>query len=76
MDDYDTALGLVAAGAGVAVVPDLSAQNPPPGTLLTPLDLRRRSEVAFRGGSAAHPAVQALIAALREALPPEVAVTA
>ncbi|MGW6310077.1 LysR family transcriptional regulator [Streptomyces niveus] len=72
VDDYDTALGLVAAGAGVAVVPDLSAQNPPPGTVLTPLPLRRRSEVAFRGGSAAHPTVEAFIAALREALPAEI----
>lgn len=71
VDDYDTALGLVAAGAGVAVVPDLSAQNPPPGTVLTPLPLRRRSEVAFRGGSEAHPTVEAFIAALREALPTE-----
>lgn len=73
VDDYDTALGLVAAGAGVAVVPDLSAQNPPPGTVLTPLPLRRRSEVAFRGGAAAHPTVEAFIAALREALPAELA---
>lgn len=73
VDDYDTALGLVAAGAGVAVVPDLSAQNPPPGTVLTPLPLRRRSEVSFRGGSAAHPTVEAFIAALREALPTELA---
>lgn len=73
VDDYDTALGLVAAGAGVAVVPDLSAQNPPPGTVLTPLPLRRRSEVAFRGGAAAHPTVKAFIAALREALPAELA---
>lgn len=72
VDDYDTALGLVAAGAGVAVVPDLSAQNPPPGTVLTPLPLLRRSEVAFRGGSAAHPTVEAFIAALREALPAEI----
>ncbi|MFE4610414.1 LysR family transcriptional regulator [Streptomyces niveus] len=72
VDDYDTALGLVAAGVGVAVVPDLSAQNPPPGTVLTPLPLRRRSEVAFRGGSAAHPTVEAFIAALREALPAEI----
>ncbi|WP_405796851.1 LysR family transcriptional regulator [Streptomyces sp. NBC_01506] len=73
VDDYDTALGLVAAGAGVAVVPELSAQNPPAGTVLTPLPLRRRSEVAFRGGSAAHPAVEAFIAALRDALPTELA---
>ncbi|MET9555386.1 LysR family transcriptional regulator [Streptomyces sp. NPDC006645] len=73
VDDYDTALGLVAAGAGVAVVPDLSARNPPPGTVLTPLSLRRRSEVAFRGGSAAHPTVGAFIAALRESLPTELA---
>ncbi|MEV8364262.1 LysR family transcriptional regulator [Streptomyces niveus] len=72
VDDYDTALGLVAAGAGVAVVPDLSAQNPPPGTVLTPLPLLRRSEVAFRGGSAGHPTVEAFIAALREALPAEI----
>ncbi|WP_381796067.1 LysR family transcriptional regulator [Streptomyces niveus] len=74
VDDYDTALGLVAAGAGVAVVPDLSAQNPPAGTALTPLPLRRRSEVAFRAaGSAAHPAVEAFIAALRDTLPAELA---
>ncbi|MEU0524718.1 LysR family transcriptional regulator [Streptomyces niveus] len=74
VDDYDTALGLVAAGAGVAVVPDLSAQNPPEGTALTPLPLRRRSEVAFRAaGPAAHPAVEAFIAALRDTLPTELA---
>ncbi|MFD5895222.1 LysR family transcriptional regulator [Streptomyces sp. NPDC060366] len=72
VDDYDTALGLVAAGAGVAVVPDLSARNPPAGTTLTPLPLHRRSEVTFRAaGSAAHPAVEAFIAALRDTLPPE-----
>ncbi|WP_055480973.1 LysR family transcriptional regulator [Sphaerimonospora mesophila] len=69
VDDYDTALGLVAAGVGVVVVPQLSALRPPSGTSLTSLPLRRRSAVAFRGGSAAHPAVDAFTTALREALP-------
>ncbi|GHG16810.1 LysR family transcriptional regulator [Streptomyces zaomyceticus] len=69
VDDYHTTLGLVAAGAGVAIVPELSAQVVPPGATVTPLPLLRRSSVAFRVGGSAKPAISAFIEALREALP-------
>ncbi|RLV09802.1 LysR family transcriptional regulator [Streptomyces griseocarneus] len=70
VDDYDTTLQLVAAGAGVAVVPETSALTPPPGVRVTPLPLIRRSAVAHRGGATAHPALGAFVTALREVLPP------
>jgi DNA-binding transcriptional LysR family regulator len=68
IDDYETTLRLVAAGAGVAVVPEYSALSLPPGATLTPLPLTRQSAVAFRGGSVTHPAVGALISALQDVL--------
>ncbi|MEU4625787.1 LysR family transcriptional regulator [Actinoplanes sp. NPDC023801] len=64
VDDFGTVLALVAAGQGVALVPRLAADNLPPGVHLLPLPTRRRTRVAFRQGSAAHPAVAAFIAAL------------
>jgi DNA-binding transcriptional LysR family regulator len=69
VDDYDTTLGLCAAGTGVATVPELSALAPPPGVVMTPLPVVRRSAVAFREGSSAHPAIQAFKIALHDALP-------
>ncbi|HEX4247648.1 MAG TPA: hypothetical protein VH008_07260 [Pseudonocardia sp.] len=39
--------------------------------MLTPLPMHRRTVVAFRCGAATHPAVLAVIAALRSAVPPE-----
>jgi DNA-binding transcriptional LysR family regulator len=69
VDDFDTALALVAAGAGVAVVPQLCALAPPDGIRLTPLDAHRHSAVAHRDGAAAHPAVRAFESAVRTALP-------
>jgi DNA-binding transcriptional LysR family regulator len=66
-DDFATVLALVAAGQGVSLVPALAAGSPPPGVHLVPLDLRRRTRIAYRRGSAAHPAVAAFVDALRTA---------
>lgn len=71
VDEFATVLALVAAGQGVAVVPQLGITGPAePGVVLTRLAMERRTYVAFRSGAAAHPAVAALDAALRAALPP------
>jgi DNA-binding transcriptional LysR family regulator len=66
-DDFTTVLALVAAGQGVAIVPQLAALEPPPGVRLIALATRRRTRTAFRRGSAAHPAVAAAFAALDDA---------
>ncbi|WP_200207906.1 LysR family transcriptional regulator [Micromonospora coerulea] len=63
-DDFDAALALVAAGQGVALVPELAAGQPPPAVHLLPLGLRRRTGVAYRKGAGEHPAVAACVAAL------------
>ncbi|MFD3680099.1 LysR substrate-binding domain-containing protein [Streptomyces sp. NPDC058613] len=74
VDEFATVLALVAAGQGVAVVPQLGVTAPPdPAVRLTRLPMERRTEVAFRSGSADHPAVAAFAAALRESVPPELA---
>ncbi|GIE33687.1 LysR family transcriptional regulator [Actinoplanes italicus] len=64
VDDFGTVLALVAAGQGVALVPQLAADQLPAGVRLLPLPTRRRTRVAFRQGAAAHPAVAAFVAAL------------
>jgi DNA-binding transcriptional LysR family regulator len=64
-DDFGAVLALVAAGQGVALVPQLAAAHPPKGVRLLPLPARRRTRVAYRRGAAAHPAVAAGVAALR-----------
>ncbi|MEU7014104.1 LysR substrate-binding domain-containing protein [Streptomyces sp. NPDC046385] len=69
VDEFATVLAFVAAGQGVAVVPQLGALAPPPGVRLTPLPVRRRTRIAFRGGAGPHPAVAALIRALRDSVP-------
>lgn len=77
VDDFSTTLALVAAGQGVALVPQLglTAQRapgePPPGVMLTRLPLSRRTKVAYRSGADRHPAVAAITTALRSAIPPE-----
>ncbi|QIS11655.1 LysR family transcriptional regulator [Nocardia arthritidis] len=63
-DDFGTVLALVAAGQGVALVPGLGALEPPPGVTLTPLRTRRRTHLAYRRGTGAHPAIDAARAAL------------
>ncbi|MFC7650227.1 LysR substrate-binding domain-containing protein [Streptosporangium lutulentum] len=69
IDDFATVLAMVAAGQGVALVPELGAADPPDGVRLTELPMRRRTRIAFRRGSGTHPAVAALITALRSSVP-------
>ncbi|MFE2549940.1 LysR family transcriptional regulator [Streptomyces sp. NPDC059355] len=74
VDEFPTMLALVAAGQGVAVVPQLGVMGPAdPAVSLTRLLMERRTKIAFRSGAAAHPAVAAFGAALRAAVPPELA---
>ena len=71
VDDFTTTLALVAAGQGVALVPQLGLADPPPGVLLTQVPLQRRTNIAYRSGAGRHPAVTAVTAALRSAVPGE-----
>lgn len=71
VDDFSAVLALVAAGQGVALVPRLGVADAPDTvvrrTLRTELPLARETQVAYRAGAAAHPAVLAFADALREA---------
>jgi DNA-binding transcriptional LysR family regulator len=67
IDDFATVLALVAAGQGVAIVPELAADDPPPQVVLTPLPIHRRTTVACRAGALHHPAITATTSALRHA---------
>jgi len=73
VDDFSTTLALVAAGQGVALVPQLGLAGPPPGVLLTRVPLARRTRIAYRDGAGGHPAVTAVSAAFRSAVPAELA---
>jgi DNA-binding transcriptional LysR family regulator len=64
-DDFSTVLALVAAGQGVSLVPQLAAAQPPAGVRLVPLPTRRRTRIAYRQGSATHPAVAAAVSAIQ-----------
>jgi DNA-binding transcriptional LysR family regulator len=64
-DDFATVLALVAAGQGVALVPQLGAIDSPADVILTPLPTRRRTRIACRNGARHQPAVSACIAAIR-----------
>jgi DNA-binding transcriptional LysR family regulator len=66
-DDFATVLALVAAGQGVALVPELGVIGPPPGVALTPLPTRRRTLIACRNGARRQPQVAACIEAIRAA---------
>lgn len=69
-DDFATVLVLVAAGQGVSLIPRLGLPGPadmPAGVTLTPLPLRRRTSLAHRKGTGAHPAAAAFRTAIREA---------
>jgi DNA-binding transcriptional LysR family regulator len=66
-DDFTAVLALVAAGQGVALVPQLGVVAPPSGVRLRPLSIRRRTRIAYRRGAGGHPAVAACAAALRAA---------
>jgi DNA-binding transcriptional LysR family regulator len=64
-DDFATVLALVAAGQGVALVPQLGAIGGPADVVLTPLRTRRRTRIAYRRGTRHHPAVSACVEAIR-----------
>jgi DNA-binding transcriptional LysR family regulator len=67
-NDFSVSYALVAAGAGVGLVPDL-AGPPPPGVVLRPVagaPPSRRIYAAVRAGSSARPAVAAMLDALTE----------
>jgi DNA-binding transcriptional LysR family regulator len=69
-NDFRVVLALVAAGQGVAIVPGLAVDQPPAGVCLArPAGARlaRRVLGAVRAGGSEHPAVVALLAALRDA---------
>lgn len=66
-DDFGAVLALVAAGQGVAFVPDLGAVAAPAGVVLTPLAIRRRTRLAYRRGTGSHPAIAAARTALHAA---------
>jgi DNA-binding transcriptional LysR family regulator len=67
-DDFAAVLTLVAAGQGVALVPELALADLPDGVALTALSARRRTLIACRSGAAAHPAVVAFADAIRAAV--------
>jgi DNA-binding transcriptional LysR family regulator len=69
IDEFDTVLAFVAAGEGVALIPELGVLRPPEGVRLARVPLCRRTRVAFRSGAGRHPAVRATISALRAASP-------
>jgi DNA-binding transcriptional LysR family regulator len=64
-DDFDTVLALVAAGQGVAFVPQLGAIHVPADVTLTPAPTRRRTRIAYRRGTRRHPAIDAFATAIR-----------
>lgn len=64
-DDFIAVLALVAAGQGVALVPQLGAAQPPPEVRLLPLPACRRTRLAYRRGAGTHPAIAACAEALR-----------
>ncbi|MGW5850182.1 LysR substrate-binding domain-containing protein [Streptomyces sp. NPDC055254] len=74
VDEFATVLALVAAGLGVAVVPQLGIVGPAdPAVVLTRLHMQRRTNLAFRSGASSHPAVAAFGAALRACVPRDLA---
>ena len=67
-NDFAVSYALVAAGAGVGLVPEL-AGPPPPGVVVLPVKgapPSRRIYAAVRAGSSARPAIAAMLAALTE----------
>jgi DNA-binding transcriptional LysR family regulator len=71
--DWTAIMAMVAAGLGIAVVPRLAQDAPPPGVVIRPLrgePAARHLFVACRRGADEHPAVGATIQALREAAQP------
>jgi DNA-binding transcriptional LysR family regulator len=71
VDDYTAMQNLVAAGAGVAMAPDLGLTRRNPGVAVRPIAFgapRRRVLAAYRAGEATLPAVAAMLEALHAAV--------
>jgi len=68
LDDYPTTLHLVAAGQGIALVPDLGLVERPPGVRLVALhdDVSRTVQIAYRSASAERPSIVAVRETLTE----------
>lgn len=66
-DDFTTVLALVAADAGAAIVPAMALPSPLGDVTLTPLTTRRHTHLAYRNGTATHPAIHAARTTLRDA---------
>ncbi|WP_284294792.1 LysR family transcriptional regulator [Luteimicrobium album] len=65
VDDFATVLALVAAGQGVAIVPQLAAVDVPPPVRLDPVGTTRRTRVAHRAGAGRRPEIRAFVDVLR-----------
>lgn len=65
--DYGVIIRLVAAGAGVALIPSIAQTALPPGVVIADLEQRavRRIHIATRAGSQHHPGVNVVVEALR-----------
>jgi DNA-binding transcriptional LysR family regulator len=65
-NDFDVSYALVAAGAGIAIVPSLAGPPPPGVALVEPAEglPLRRLFAAVRTGAAERPAVAAVLSAL------------
>ena len=70
LDDYPTAMQLVAAGVGISLIPSLGLVHAPPGVRAIALDepVSRHVQLAFREASADRPAVVAVRAALADVI--------
>lgn len=70
LDDYPTSLRLVAAGLGVAMIPDLGLDVVPPGVRVLDLDppLHRTIQLVHRTASAGRPAIVAVLDALTDVI--------
>jgi DNA-binding transcriptional LysR family regulator len=70
-NDFDVYYALVAAGAGIAIVPSLAGPPPPGVALVEPAERLplRRLFAAVRTGAAERPAVAAVLSALRATVP-------
>lgn len=67
-DDFPTALALVAAGQGQAILPRLGAVNAPRSVVLTPLMTTTRVRVTHRRGAGGHPGIAAFHRAIEDAV--------
>lgn len=67
-DDFPTALALIQAGLGAALMPTLGARSAPPDVVLTQLTSTSRLSITHRRGAGTHPAIAAFRSALEESV--------